>query len=283
MLVSVDEGRPKPPLSLLLSYISDASPEPTCRFICFSNAFGVFGLGQVQMKEQILRGLLRARSDGDGTQDTGGAAGLKAGARGADDRSDVDDTWKRREDLVKSGAVTPLDTLDDLAVGLAGRRRKTLQDYKIAEGMTVKIPRSRRTKTRPRTASSGLSECRHESGGERGRVDHDQGSLGRAAEVDTENRMECPLCAQPVKVDDPANPDVSISRHIDKCSRRSRRVSRHRLAEEDCAARSGDAASPEEGSAKGKGPSTGTLVAYTIGSAGTSAPFVSFISPMRVF
>lgn len=211
------------------------------------------------MKEQILRGLMRGRADEDGTQEAGGAAGLEVGARRADDRSDVDDTWKRREDLVKTGAVTPLDALDDLAVGVAGRRRKTLQDYKIAEGMTVKLPRSRRAKTRPRTACSDLGEYRHESGGEPGKVVDNQGSLGRAAEVDPENSVECPLCEQLVQVDDPANPDVSISRHMDRCSRSSRRKSRHRLAGEDCVARTGDIARTEEGSAEGKGPFRRTL------------------------
>lgn len=204
------------------------------------------------MKEQILRGLLRMRADGDGPPEAGGTTGVEIGARCADDRSGVDDTWKRREDLVKTGAVTPLDALDDLQVGLVVRRRKTLQDYKIAEGMTVKLPRSRRTKTRPRTVWSDRSERRPDSE-QPGRVDDNQGDLGAAAEV-AENSVECPLCAQPVKVDDPANPDVSIGRHMDRCSRGSRRKSRHRLAGEDYAARGGDVASAEEGAAKGKGP-----------------------------
>lgn len=205
------------------------------------------------MKEQILRGLLRVRAVRDGTPEAGGAAGLEVGARNADDRRDADDTWKRHEDLVKTGTVTPLDALDDLTVGLAGRRRKTLQDYKIAEGMTVKLPRSRRAKSRPRTSRSDLSECRHESGGEPSRVDNDQGGLGTAAEVHAENSVECPLCAQHVKVDDPAKPDVSISRHMDRCSRSSRRKSRHQLAGEDHVTRSGDVASTEDGAAKRKG------------------------------
>lgn len=209
----------------------------------------MFDLGQMQMKEQILRGLLRSRADGDGTPEAGGAAGLQVGTtRRADDRSDVDGTWKRREDLVKTGAVTPLDALDDLAVGLVGRRRKTLQDYKIAEGMSVKLPRSRHAKTRPRISWS-------DSGGELGRVDDNQGGHGTAAGVDAGNNVECPLCAQPVKVDDPANPDVSISRHMDRCSRSSRRDSRHRLAGKGCVTRSGDVvASTAEAAAREKGP-----------------------------
>lgn len=211
------------------------------------------------MKEQILRGLLHVRADGDGTQQAEGATGLEVGARRDDERSDADETWERREDLVKTGAVTPLDALDDLAVGLAGRRRKTLQDYKIAEGMNVKLPRSRRAKTRPRTACSDLGDCRREPGREPGGVDGNQGSLGSAGEVDTEDRVKCPLCTQPVKVDDPAHPDLSVSRHMDRCGRSSRRKSRHRLAGEDYVARSGDVANTEERSAKGQGPSQRTI------------------------
>lgn len=219
-------------------------------------SFDESGLEQVQMKEQILRGLLRSRTDGDGAPEAGGAASLEVAIQRADDRSDVGDTWKRREDLVKTGAVTPLDALDDLAVGLVGRRRKTLQDYKIAEGMSVKLPRSRRAKTRPRTSCS-------EAGPDR--VGDNQGGLGTAAGVDVEKTVECPLCAQPVKVDDPASPDVSISRHMDRCSRSSRRKSRHRPPGEDCVTRSGDIASIEEAATTRKGPCRQTFaVVYSV-------------------
>lgn len=204
------------------------------------------------MKEQIVRGLLSGRADGDGTQEGGAAAGLEVGAPSADESKDAGDTWKRRENLVKTGAVTPLDALDDFAVDLVGRRRKTLQDYKIAEGMSVKLPRSGRNKTRPRRSCSDLSGCRRESAGELGKVDNTQGSLGTTEEVNTENSAECPLCAQPVKVDDPANPDVSISRHMDRCSRSSRQQSRHRLA------------GTEEGSATGKGAFRRMLAVRTV-------------------
>eukprot|EP00903_Cladosiphon_okamuranus_P019263 g17709.t1 len=210
---------------------------------------------RVQMKEQILRGLLHAREDGDGTHEVGGAAGLEGGALSTDVRRDADESRRRREDLVKTGAVTPLDVLDELAVGLVGKRRKTLQDYKIAEGMTVKLPRSRSAKIRPRTSRSDLSECRREFGGETGNVDYLQGGLGEAAEDDSEYSVECPLCAQHVQVDDPANPDVSISKHMDRCSRSSRRKSCHRLAGEDCVAGSGAAASAEDGAGNRKGGS----------------------------
>lgn len=217
------------------------------------------------MKEQILRGLLRDREDGDGKEAE--PAGYVHVATRSDKHSALNDTWKRREDLVKTGAVTPLDALDDLAVGLIGRHRKTLQDYKMAEGMTVKLPRSRRLKTKPRTNCSDVGGTRHESGGETDEVeasvdtsksDQNQGSLRRDARAGTESIVECPLCAQVVKVDDPANPDVSLSRHMDRCTRSTRRKS-FRQAGEDGGPGSGDDTRAKEGSAKPKGRCLQTL------------------------
>lgn len=201
------------------------------------------------MKEQILRGLLRERGAGDGNEEVGSAATaqLAVGAR-VDERRDLYGTRKRREDLVKTGAVTPLDSLDDLTVGFAGRRRKTLQDYKIAEGMHVKLPRSHRPKTKPQANCSDQAEYGQESGRESDQVedsrtaftsDQDPGSLGRDPGKGTGNRVECPLCAQLVRVDDPAKPDVCLSRHMDRCTRGTRRKSRHRPSEEEDESRSG--------------------------------------------
>ena len=215
------------------------------------------------MKEQILRGLLRDRGIGDGNEEGGGAAAHGAVGTRADERRASDGTWKRREDLVKTGAVTPLDALDDLAVGLAGRRRKTLQDYKIAEGMHVKLPRSRRPRPNPRADCSDLAELRQESSRDSDKfeasgtavtTDQIQGSLGRDARMSTGNTVECPLCAQLVKIDDPANPDVCLSRHMDRCTRSTRRTSRHRRSEQDDDPRDGDDIGTKRGSAHGQGP-----------------------------
>lgn len=210
------------------------------------------------MKEQILRGLLRDRGNEDEEAE---AAGYVHVATPSDEHSALKDARKRREDLVKTGAVTPLDALDDLAIGLVGRQRKTLQDYKMAEGMAIKIPRARRPKTTPRAHYSNVSESRRESDGETNKVegsvdtsksDKKQGSKGRELRAGTESTVECPLCAQFVKVDDPANPDVCLSRHMDRCTRSTRRKSR-RQAGENCGLGSAKDTSAEEGLAKQQG------------------------------
>lgn len=189
------------------------------------------------MKEQILRGLLRDRGNEDGEEAE--AAGYVHVATRSGKHSALNDTRKRREDLVKAGAVSPLDALDDLAVGLVGRQRKTLQDYKMAEGMAVKLPRSRR-KIKPR-ADSDIGESRHESGGETNnaetgvdtsKCDQTSDDQGRDSTVGTESIVECPLCTQVVKVDDPTNPDLSLSRHMDRCTRSTRRKSCKQAGEE---------------------------------------------------
>ncbi len=218
---------------------------------------------QVQMKEQILKGLLRERGADDGNEEVGSATAAHpaVGAR-ADERRGSDGTWKRREDLLKTGAVTPLDALDDLTDGFAGKRRKTLQDYKIAEGMQVKLPRSRCPKTKPRANCSDGAEYGQESGRESAKVgdsrtafttDLDQGSLGRDPGIGAGSRVECPLCAQPIKVDDPAKPDVCLSRHMDRCTRSTRRTLRQRPSEED-GSRNGDGAGAKKGPANRRGP-----------------------------
>eukprot|EP00752_Nemacystus_decipiens_P004421 g4036.t1 len=126
---------------------------------------------RVRMKEQILRGLLRGRTEGDGRPQAGGAAGLEIGTRRADDRSDMDITWKRREELLKAGAVTPLDALDDLAVGPAGRR----EDRATGSGDIVSTEEAAvEGKGGSRTSSS---QSAHDKGQERSSV----GASRRAA------------------------------------------------------------------------------------------------------
>lgn len=229
------------------------------RFVLFCLA-----VGQVQMKEQILRGLLRRRGAGDGNEEveSAAAAHVAVGARADERRALHGATWIRRENLVKTGAVTPLDALDDLTVGFTGRRRKTLQDYKIAEGMHVKLPRSRRPKTTPRANCSGRTDYGQNSGRESDKVEdsrttfttgHDQGSLGNDSGIGTGSRVECPLCAQLVKVYDPAKPDVCLSRHMDRCTRSTRRTSRHRPSEEENGSRNQDDSGAKQGPANRQG------------------------------
>lgn len=205
------------------------------------------------MKEQILRGLLRDREDDVGKE----VAEYPHVATYPDRHSTADDTWKSREDLVKTGAVTPLDALDDLAVGLVGRKRKTLQDYKMAEGMVLTLPRSRRLKSKPRHEAGGETNTKDGSV-ETSKPDQNQGSQGRDSRVGTESIVHCPICRQVVHVDDPANPDLSLSRHMDRCTRSTRRKS-CKQAGEPCGLGSADDTHPKEPSANRKGLCLQTL------------------------
>lgn len=211
---------------------------------------------QVQIKAQILRGLLRRYEEGKEEAEPAGAAGPAHDPKHPDKQaSALRDTWKRREDLVKTGTVTPLDALDDLTVTVAGRRRRTLQDYKVAEGMTIQLPRSRRAKLKPRTVRTGDAASMHESRRELdkplGSAD-EQESLHDAAKESTETHVKCPVCAQFVKVDDPTNPDPCLSTHLDRCTRSTRRGSR-RPAEEDDDFEEGDGSTARGRPRKGIG------------------------------
>lgn len=262
------------------------------------------------MKEQILKGLLLRRSidEGDGTnKGARGAVEDLDGASLADSDEDVSvdridrfgDERHHREELIKKGTITPLDVITDGAsTALRRRGRVSLMEHKIAEGMTVKLPRPRRAKVRirqqakdnpgaerdsrierdgvtteqlypprdeafiesptyvskqPRTQglSDGLEgQCqkcsnrtddapvcpaclerrskenptttawRHGSVDE---VTEEQGRRQSAVERSKANSVECPICAQVVRVDDPAHPDVSLSKHMDRCDRRRER------------------------------------------------------------
>lgn len=253
------------------------------------------------MKEQILRGLLRAINRCEERESANDALGAGAqmqvaqsvpgsGALG-NEGGLLDDERKRREDLVRTGAVTPLDDFLSGPTLVSPRRpRMTLMDHKVAEGMSVKLPRSRRTHTRARTGTSDQAESRDDSGGEdnaisfsesktatggdsmlQARTDSErwachmctllcpldaiecpacgeqrprklkpasapqstekgiteQAWKGSSRGVEARGRkdctIECPVCAQDVKIEDPASPDVSLSKHMDRCSRRSRR------------------------------------------------------------
>lgn len=310
-------------------------------------------LWQVQMKEQILRGLLRLR-DGDEDGDTRDGVGAARAARevqagaisrasdipGNDTASRVDDNWERRKDLIKTGAVTPLDDLTGLPSGASTRARMTLMDHKIAEGMKVKLPRSRPLNARTRrdrrhegdtcpasgtdpydvgTGVNFLNRAPLRPGGKHvenaasptfalaeGKDDEDlypsdhnddtvddaipEGSVGsewtcptctllcsakavecpscgerrhprrvkppnahysnaKGANANTLKRgsvrsearvstaytaVACPVCAQQVRVDDPADPDASLSTHMDRCTRRRRKSRSDRPTDDEC-------------------------------------------------
>ncbi|CAM9824223.1 unnamed protein product [Ectocarpus sp. 12 AP-2014] len=213
---------------------------------------------RVQMKTQILRGLLRDRCGDDGQEEAGAAGRVEAASR-SDEQS--------HEDLVKTGAVTPLDALDDPTIGLAGRRRKTLQDYKVAEGMTVKLPRSRRPKARTRESVKKQAESGNDSCGE---LDNAETSIDSSMSVQPQRSLrgdegvsaeenpavQCPVCAQMVTVDDPANPDICLSRHMDRCTRSARRRSCRQAGEARGLERGSDASTRPRAASRGGGGST---------------------------
>lgn len=120
------------------------------------------------MKEQILRGLLLLRNgEEDGGEEDEQEDELKISSTADISKSishDTDgllnDEWIRRDNLIRTGAVTPLDGLaSGLSSNIPTRSRMTLMDHKMAEGMEVKLPRSRR-----RTDRNRKGEARQQSG-----------------------------------------------------------------------------------------------------------------------
>lgn len=257
------------------------------------------------MKQQILRGLLRVRcgESGDANDGLGAAQEVEVVAKvhtseaTSNDSSHLrNDDWKRREDLVRTGAVTPLDDLAGISDAVVPKRvRMTLMDHKIAEGMNVKLPRPRRLSRRARRFGDGQVESRPVSGKEpvvgpfspgeditagedattpqqlvdgdswacqrctlvcpadageclacgeprpRKRNTPENARKGYESEVVegtlrlgpsnieagalTENTVDCPVCRQSVNVGDQTNADMSLSKHMDRCTRRTRRRS----------------------------------------------------------
>lgn len=256
------------------------------------------------MKQQILRGLLRVRcgESGDANDGLGDAQEVEVVAKvhtsetTSNDSTHLrNDDWKRREDLVRTGAVTPLDDLADIADAVEPKRvRMTLMDHKIAEGMNVEIPGPRRLSRRARRFGGGQVESRPISGkepvvgpfssdeditagedattpqqlvegdswacqrctlvcpadageclacGERrprlrntenARKSYESevvegtsrlGSSKMEVGALTENTVECPVCRQSVDVGDQTNAGLSLSKHMDRCTRRTRRKS----------------------------------------------------------
>lgn len=112
------------------------------------------------MKEQILRGLLRLRhgQEEDGVDAAGAIHAATVGS--IDPVVRLNEEWNNREDLIKTGAVTPLDGIaGGSASGAPTRGRMTLMDHKVAEGMTVRLPRSRRRHVRSRADVSDQAEA----------------------------------------------------------------------------------------------------------------------------
>lgn len=211
------------------------------------------------------------------------------------------DDWIRREDLVRTGTVTPLDELAGISEAVVPKRtRMTLMDHKIAEGMNVELPRSRRRSRQARSFGSGQVEASPDSDNKQDAIeavveafssDEDNPASDEAAtpehladddrwacerctlvcpadaggclacgeprprkrntpesgatkgaskfgssEVEagilTVNTVECPVCRKSVRVDDPTNPDVSLSKHIDRCTRRAQRSSLEQSGDE---------------------------------------------------
>lgn len=273
---------------------------------------------QVQMKQQILRGLLRVRcgeggdaNDGLGTtQEVEVVTKAHTSETISNDSTHLrNDDWKRREDLVRTGAVTPLDDLAGISGAVVPKRaRMTLMDHKIAEGMNVELPRPRRLSRRARSFGGGQVETRPVSGKEHDAtgavvgplssdednvagddaatpqqlVDGDSwacqrctlvcpadageclacgerrprkrntpenapssyeseavdgtlrlGSSRIEAGALTEDTVECPFCRQSVSFGDQTNPDVSLSKHMDRCTRRARRRPLEQTEDED--------------------------------------------------
>lgn len=260
------------------------------------------------MKEQILKGLLLRRSidESDGTsKEEREAMGDLNGH--ADEDVSVEcinrfgDERQHREELINSGAITPLDVIGGGDATSQGRRgRVSLMEHKIAEGMTVKLPRPRRSKVRMRqraetnpsakrgpsierdgltmeqthprphealvdpladvlklNKNEGLStfddaegQCQKCSNrqedapvcsacfetskesptttarrcGSVSGVTEAQERRQSTSERSNAHTVECPTCEQFVRVDDPAHPCTSLSKHMDRCTRRRGRA-----------------------------------------------------------
>lgn len=260
------------------------------------------------MKEQILRGLLYRGRGGehesalkDFETDSDDRRGASAVRASVDTSDGLDDIWQRREALIKTGAITPLDDVTKTSDSATPtRRRMSLMDHKIAEGMTVKVPGSRPRRVQAGSISPGNTETAHGVRKERdetkniqplwpnrdgvragnpSRPAHRNGDSDLAEKTEwrchnctswcpagaTEcpdcdggmhrkdatpaefqhrtsgvskkgqgtrshragnrlgNAVECPMCTQLIKVDDTANLDVCLSKHMDRCARRKGR------------------------------------------------------------
>lgn len=253
------------------------------------------GPTQVQMKEQILKGLLQRRNIrsefDENPKESPGAAREPDGAASARDsdgtHDDVADSlggdWQRREELIRTGAITPLDDVTSRATPPRPLGRVSFMEHKIAEGMTVKLPRSHRVRARSGAGVNDTSHAdgdltmKHAAGGspagvsalprhanvadelveqregcdnfcpvgetecgifDESKVKHgtpptssrrrsrndvnneEQGVLQNERRGGQSNAIQCPLCTQRVHVDDSTNPDVSLSKHVDRCNRR---------------------------------------------------------------
>lgn len=214
------------------------------------------------MKEQILNGLLRRRdADEDewrNNESLGSMEELERASPMHGDKLDLGhggmnglgDERRRREELIKTGAITPLDVGTDNARPPSRiRGRVSMMEHKIAEGMAVKLPRARRAKI-PSPQQANNDDSGHDSslsrkdGGtdkvnSRQRespvdsatdvMDGEEEVIGRIqkrqsrSESNRANTVECPICEQRVIVEDPAHPDACLSKHMDRCDRRKGR------------------------------------------------------------
>ncbi|CAM9176674.1 unnamed protein product [Choristocarpus tenellus] len=114
-------------------------------------------MDKVRMKQQILNALLRQRSGSDSDDEAG------YGGSSIEDKDNEDSITasqggdqEHRDELIRTGAITPLDSPP---VSQRQRGRMTLMEHKIAEGMTVKLPHSHRSKgDTTRSAEKGRSD-----------------------------------------------------------------------------------------------------------------------------
>lgn len=227
------------------------------------------------MKEQILNGLLRRRNaDEDEWKNNGSLDSVEELERASsmhDNKLDLryrgmdglGDERRRREELIKTGAITPLDVgTDNAGPPSRIRGRVSLMEHKIAEGMAVKLPRARRAeKPSPQQANndsgSEYDSSMKSKGGGTAKVDSRQREYPVDSPADVMNgeeeaigqeqkrqsrsvsnpasTVECPICQQRVIVQDPAHPDRCLSKHLDRCDRRKdrRRASERAKEEKD--------------------------------------------------
>lgn len=142
---------------------------------------------QVQIKEQILEGLLRLRQEATGegisehtqgpSQDPLNHLPERADGLATDDAPDSrNGNRQNREELIKSGIITPLDdAIRKMGTATQTRGRMSLMDHKAAEGMKVKLPRPRRPRKRqPRARDQTPGEPKSQGGS--GESQQDAGS-----------------------------------------------------------------------------------------------------------
>lgn len=251
---------------------------------------------QVQMKEQILQGLLRRHHINGNMSPSAdvevfeggppnGAFAHATNVAAINPDGQLGEEQQNREDLIQIGAITPLDdVMKDARAKNSIRERATRMDNKIAERMVGELPhtlRSQRHETELQEKSQGDLESQEFSPKEKCKGDHDsrfsrpndisirapacvpdqpthedsmKGSEWRSrhsthspvlsdmrgstrsstdrTELSVEGRctqqqesvpprkVECPICAQLVVVNDSTSPDVALSKHIDRCGRR---------------------------------------------------------------